>query len=318
MQTDPKNTDRTKTRSIKFDATEELLDIRYDNVFKAVFTRDTPASKGALSGLISALIERKVIVQTITANEPPANTIFDRSIRFDIACKAESGELINIEMSFNPKPYEPERSEYYASRQFSGQGIRGVRKNYSDLVQTFQIAIIGTENFFSDEALVHTFQYHDPVHNVGLGGKSRIITVELPKTERLIDKPTGEMDLSEKWAIFFQYLTNKDKREKINEILEGEEGIAMAGETLIHISRDEIEQARLTTELKNILDYQSGMSYSRREGREEGHKEGLQKGLEEGERKKALDIARKMKNAGRPSSEIAEFTGLSSEIIQKI
>ena len=85
---------------IQFDEDDELLDIRYDNIFKAVFTKDTPASKGALSGLVSALIERKVTVQTITANEPPANNAFDRCIRFDIACKAESGELINTEMSF--------------------------------------------------------------------------------------------------------------------------------------------------------------------------------------------------------------------------
>ena len=39
---------------------------------------------------------------------------------------------------------------------------------------------------------------------------------------------------------------------------------------------------------------------------------------EEGENKKALEIARKMKNAGRPIVEIEEFTGLSSEVIQQI
>jgi len=200
---------------IQFNDEDELLDIRYDNIFKAVFTRDTPASKGALSGLVSALIERKVSVQTITANEPAANNTFDRSIRFDIACRAESGELINIEMSFNPNPHELSRLEYYASRQFSGQGIFG-DKSYRNLAQTFQIAILGKEKFFPDDVLVHTFQYFDPVHNVDLGGKSRIITVELQKTERIIDKPAVEMATSEKWSIFFQYLTIKNKRAKIN------------------------------------------------------------------------------------------------------
>ena len=319
---------------IHFDDTDELLDIRYDNIFKAVFTKDTPASKGALSGLISALIRRRVIVQTITANEPPPNSVFDRRIRFDIACKAESGELINIEMSFNPNPYEPVRLEYYASRQFSGQCIQGVDKDYTDLVETFQIAIIAKERFFPDEVLVHTFEYHDPVHTVSLGGKSRIITVELPKAERIIDKPTGEMDSSERWSVFFEYLTNKSKRVKMNEILEREEEIAMAGEALIHISRDEIEQARLTTELKNILDYQSGMVSAERKGiakglrkgltkgREEGLTEGIVKGrtegLEKGLTEGKLEVARKMKHAGRPIAEIEEFTGLSSAAIKQI
>ena len=41
---------------IHFEENDELLDIRFDNIFKAVFARDTPASKGALSSLVSALI----------------------------------------------------------------------------------------------------------------------------------------------------------------------------------------------------------------------------------------------------------------------
>jgi len=286
---------------IQFNDEDELLDIRYDNIFKAVFTKDTPASKGALSGLVSALIKRKVNVQTITANEPPATSTFDRSIRFDIACKAESGELINIEMSFNPEAYEPVRIEYYASRQFSGQGIQGIARDYFDLAETFQIAILGKVKFFPDEVLVHSFQYFDPAHNVTLGGKSRIITLELLKTERIVDKPTSEMDPSEKWSIFLQYLTNKNKRAKINEILEREEGIAMAGETLIHISRDEIEFARQTSELKYELDNQSRMAYARK------------KGLAEGEQKKAREIAKNLKSAGVSEEIIFQTTGLRLE-----
>jgi hypothetical protein len=38
---------------------EELIDIRMDNVFKAVFTKDTPESFGALSALLSALTGRR-------------------------------------------------------------------------------------------------------------------------------------------------------------------------------------------------------------------------------------------------------------------
>ena len=79
----------------------------------------------------------------------------------------------------------------------------------------------------------------------------------------------------------------------------------MAGETLINISRDEIEQARLTTELKNKLDYQSGMVYSKREG----HKEGLEVGRKEG----ILEIARKMKNMGESQEKIHLVTGLTLE-----
>ena len=39
---------------------------------------------------------------------------------------------------------------------------------------------------------------------------------------------------------------------------------------------------------------------------------------EEGHIQEKLEIARKMKNAGRPISEIEEFTGLSSESIKDL
>jgi hypothetical protein len=45
-------TDRMKV--LRFEPTDDLIDICYDNVFKAVFTRDTPESHGALSALLSA------------------------------------------------------------------------------------------------------------------------------------------------------------------------------------------------------------------------------------------------------------------------
>jgi len=106
---------------IQFSETENLLDICNDNVFKAVFTKDTPNSKMALSGLVSDLIQRKVTIETITANEPPINSTGSKRIRFDISCRAaDKGEQINIEMSFNPDRDELPRLEYYNARLHAG------------------------------------------------------------------------------------------------------------------------------------------------------------------------------------------------------
>ena len=57
---------------------------------------------------------------------------------------------------------------------------------------------------------------------------------------------------------------------------------------------------------KARFDMGSRLAGARREGREEGRQEG------------SIEIARKMKYAGRPCSEIEEFTGLSSEVITKL
>ena len=66
------------------------------------------------------------------------------------------------------------------------------------------------------------------------------------------------------------YLTDKSKRGKINQIMEIEEGIAMASEVLLTISKDEHERARLLSEEKYELDMQSKCAYERIEGRREG------------------------------------------------
>ena len=81
------------------------------------------------------------------------------------------------------------------------------------------------------------------------------------------------MSAQESWAVYFRYLTEKRKRSKINEILEREEGIAMASKVIMNISKDEVERARLLSEYKYELDTQSKLVEAKREGIYEGQKE---------------------------------------------
>jgi len=248
-------------------------------------------------------------VETLVANEPPANYLRGKKIRYDIACKSKDGEPIDVEMSFFPLTDELNRLEYFASRLFVGQDIEGNDKNYCDLKESYQISILAQRKFFPDKNLTHTFLFYDPESRVSLDGKIRIITLELEKSAMCIDKPVQEMSGAEAWAAYFQYLTNEAKREKIKEIIASKEGIAMATNALCQITDNFEEYALLTTALKNKLDWQASMVSAKREGLAEGREEGRAEGI--------LEIARKMKNAGRPLSEIAEFTGLPIEILEQ-
>jgi predicted transposase/invertase (TIGR01784 family) len=279
-----------------------ILDIRYDPVFKAVFTKETAESRIALSDLISALIGRTVTVETIIANEPPIDDTRQRYLRFDVACKTETGEPVNVEMSFNPDASEPIRLEYHVARLFVGQGLHGQDKTYDDLKESYQIAILAKERFFPDENFAHNFLYYDPDNRVSLGGRTRIITVELVKTEPAADKLIEEMTNAERWAVFFQYLTDEEKRGKIIEIINHEEGIAMALDALVNITQDEVEYARMSTLLKSELDWQSREVGARREGRKEA----------------SLDIAQKMKTMGFLAEQIQAVTGLPLETIERM
>ena len=292
---------------------DEPLDIRKDNIFKAVFTRNTPESAGALSRLVSAFIGKDITIVSIVANEPPPENVRDRQIRYDINCRAENGELVNVEMSFNPNVFEPIRLEFYTAKLFMGQNIRG-EKNFDDLKQTYQIAILAKERFFPDKVFFHTFEYYDPIHNVSLNGRTRIITLELTKLDEVVEKSANEMCISERWAVFFEYLTDKSKRDKINEILENEEGIAMAGQVLMKVSRDEEERARLLRDEKIELDYQSGMVTAQRIGFKKGLEEGHKEGLEEGR----VEIARNALAEGSSIEYVQKITGLDLETLKNL
>ena len=84
-------------------------------------------------------------------------------------------------------------------------------------------------------------------------------------------------------------LTDEEKRDKIIEIIKREEGIAMAVNTLINITQDEIEYERMSNLIKSQLDYQSDMVDAERKGRAEGITEGIMEGRNK-ERQYILDI----------------------------
>ncbi|MCL2008783.1 MAG: hypothetical protein FWG77_11945 [Treponema sp.] len=122
------------------------------------------------------------------------------------------------------------------------------------------------------------------------------------KKVKIPEKQTNEMSSPELWAYYFEYLTDRGKRGKINEIVEQEEGIAMASLVLMTISKDEEERARIMRDYKIEIDYQSDMAYNR----------------EQGETKKALDIAQNMLNLGFPPETVASATMLDLETVKTL
>jgi predicted transposase/invertase (TIGR01784 family) len=298
-------------QKIRFSPADDIIDICQDSVFKAIFTRDSVESQGALSRLVSAIIEKEVEVLAVIANEPPVSGMGDRQTRYDIRARFTSGELANIEMTMFPRSCELLRLEYHESRLHSSQGIRGKKKKYGDLQHTYQISFLANRIMFADNDIMHHFTYYDREKEVSLDGRTHIIVVELKKTEKLPEKPVQRMSAQERWAIFFRYCSDPRKRDVINSLLDEEEGIAMAGEVLFTVSKDEKERAWLESRLKYELDLQSEKASAQQEGRSEG----LVEGRTEGREAAKLEDARSMKKWGDSAEKIAAITGLPAETI---
>jgi predicted transposase/invertase (TIGR01784 family) len=297
--------------TVFFDDEITIPDLRYDLAFKAVFAQDTLRSRKALGGLISACIGRTVSVLSFAANEPAPAFAWDRQIRYDIACRLESGELVEVEMTLYPDPDEPFREEYFAAKLFVSQDIRGSQAEYRELKNIYQINILANGVRCKDEHLVHSFEFYDRKHDLSFDGQMHIITVELAKAEKLAqEKDVKDMGAAEAWAVFLRYHADKSKRPLVNEILKRKEDIAMAGESVLAFSKEELEYFHETSKLKYELDMQSMKAHARREGREEG----LTEGREEEKRETAL----RLKAMGLSLTQVAEAVGLSREEAEKL
>ncbi|GBU26953.1 hypothetical protein R84B8_00469 [Treponema sp. R8-4-B8] len=88
----------------------------------------------------------------------------------------------------------------------------------------------------------------------------------------------------------------------------------MAVDTLINITKDEIEYARMTTLIKSELDWRSGIADAEDKGRREGHREGHKEGHYEAN----IINARRMKADNMPVSQISKYTDLSPETIAQL
>jgi hypothetical protein len=118
---------KTSKHKTFFPDTVDILNPSGDAVFKLIFTRNTGNSRGVLDSLVSAFVGVKTTVLSITANEPPPlDNAADRRIRYDIACRFETGEPANLEMTLYPQKYEAARMEYHLARLYAGQDIHGV------------------------------------------------------------------------------------------------------------------------------------------------------------------------------------------------
>jgi predicted transposase/invertase (TIGR01784 family) len=132
----------------------------------------------------------------------------------------------------------------------------------------------------------------------------------LRKLDKIIENPVAQMTAQERWAVFFRYIKDPTRRQKINQILEAQEDIAMACQVLRTISKDEAERARLMSEYKFETDHQSKMVQAQQRGEAIGEKRGA--------KQREFEIARNAIRDGLSVDAIQRITGLSLDEIGRL
>ena len=281
------------------DADSDLFDPRYDYVAKRILTAENPESKFALIDLINASLKlvggATVIDLTVINSELPVDSKHFKKSRFDIRARFQNGEQGIIELEWGKKDNFKKRAQFIVSKAYSDQDISN--KTYNDLKRCYLICIVDYTLFGGDEEYFRDGMFRDAKGNP-ITDDQIIIFLELSKIEKLLKRPVAELTDIECWLLFFKYAADKSKRDMLNKIIEKEEGVNMATQILMTVSKEERERALEFSQFIYELDQRS-------------ERESALKARE-------TEIAKSMKQDNIPADIISKHTSLSLEEVMAL
>ena len=294
--------------------------MRNINVLNDYFMRYMFAKEGhehILLNLINAVrtdynqepFEEVKVLNTFNLKE----TISDKQSIVDVRAVTKSGETVLIEIQRVGNQSFVYRSLYYWAKGY----ISNLRNNekYNDLKQVIVINILDF-NLLKDIKKEHScYVIKELETNHILTNHLEMHFLELPKYL------SSSSTLTDELYAWFYFLTIKEKREKMEEIME----MLVKKNPIMKEVYDEYNKFVNTKDLfENYAEYEKNyfdilaLNEERIKGREEGLKEGLEKGIEQGEKNKAISMAKNMKARDMDLNLISELTGLSIQEIESL
>ena len=243
----------------------ELLDPRFDYVFKRIFTAQEHESKTALIGFLDSVLfgsESKIVDLTVVNNEIPVEAYKQKKSRFDMKILFENGEQALVEMEFRVKDDFTKRSLHNVSRMYSAQPIN--RLDYRRLKRCYMVGVMGYNVLGKEFGYLNTFTFRDE-HARELSDDMQITYIELEKTGGLLDKRVEELTNAECWALFLRYASYDDKRQVLERVTEKNGGVKMAIDVLKYISKSDIERMRYEDEILAEIDHEAEIDYKLKE-----------------------------------------------------
>ena len=260
---------------------------------------------------------------------------------FDVNCVLDDGTQIDLEMQASRIQEDMDgsyqnlkgKSIYYLCDLHSSQSAKGLRR-YDKLAHSYQVTFCSYTVFPNRPEFVNSFSLRHDEDNELLSDAIRIIYVELSKLQEIIKKSVADMTDLEKWAVFFQYASEQQARETVNEVIASKEALQMAGDLLMSISKDERERAVFRSRRMYQTDLASDLATAEDRGIKIGERRGMEKGIEIGERRgieigerrgmevgvrnSRIEFAQRLLRRNRSVDEIAEDTGLSVEDVEEL
>ncbi len=294
----------------------KYLNPKADMTFKLVFGEHPDLVMSLLNALLPLPEDGQIeSVEYLTPEMVPDNPAKKDSI-VDVRCKDQQGRQFIVEMQLYWNEEFKRRVLLNASKAIVRQLDKG--EDYSLIQPVYCLSLVNdkafdyeTDEFYHDYAIVDV--EHTDRHIEGL----RFVFVELPKFK---PQSISEKKMAVLWLRFLTEIA-EDTIEAPTELLENE----ATRKALGLVEKSAMTEGQLYAYEKfwlAVVDErilrEAATKKGYNEGWEKGNKEGWEKGIEEGMEKNSIDIAKKMKQKGLASDLIAEMTGLSIDIIDKL
>lgn len=272
------------------------LNLKNDIIFQAFFSRK--GNEEFLIDFLNALL--KIEIKQIEIREEvnlEKLSKREKDGRLDLQAKLNNGIIVNIELQLRNNRNIEERTTYYSGKVISRETERGT--DYKNIKQVIMINILDYEMLGFDEYVSETAIVLDKHREYEVLHGIKWYFIELPKLRK------RNPDMNEKLNQWLVFIDNYDK-----------ELVKLAEKKNKTIEKAKIEMRYLTgeAELRRLadleekweMDYNSGISYAKEEGKNEGKKE------------KQIEIAKKLLKLNMPVEQIIEITELTKEEIEDI
>ena len=289
---------------------DEIISPLYDFAFAQIFgsKRNIDNTRAFLKTLLDI---PEGDYDRLTVENPVLKRFFryDKMGVVDLKLSTKSGRIIHIELQVKKRADLKSRITYYTSRLIGDQLQWG--QDYNKVHQVISIIICDHVLIDDEPSYINRYELRD--------GKGRrftdllqIVILELPKLPKEEDSGLWP------WLRFFT-CTRKEEYEMLaKKHPELEKAVCCVRKmSLIGKWRYYQFHKQLYKVDEKMLQLQIRMD-AHAEGLAEGRTEGLAEGRTEGLAEGKLEVARKMKHAGRPLSEIVEFTGLPAETVKNL
>ena len=189
-----------------------------DLAFKKAFDPDKPTSRSNLINLLNDLLEpqlKRPIKNVWTRNVAKnlSGSKESRTAIFDLHCRDDIGNLIEIEVQIREMDNFVKRLAFYASEMVANQAEPGTEWNF-DVQPTYVIALTRFP-IFADDRAVHRAAVTDLETGEQVMDTYNYTVIELSKVPFFIEKTSSDLS---KWLFFFRYLNRlKDLPEELDQ-----------------------------------------------------------------------------------------------------